>query len=73
VQASGGLFGVGGSLDAVALAEHGRLVVHPVGFLLEGLQLTLFADRRVYVEAVGARELDNSPPSYRLTMGARLR
>jgi hypothetical protein len=73
VRASGGLFGVGGSLDAVALAERGRLVVHPLGFLLEGLQLTLFADRHVYVEAVAARELDNSPPSYRLTMRARLR
>jgi hypothetical protein len=73
VQASGGLFAVGGSVDAVALADHGRLVVHPLGFLLEGFQLTLFSDPRIHVEGVGARELDNSPPSYRLTMSARLR
>jgi hypothetical protein len=73
VQASGGLFGVGGSVDAVALADHGRLVVHPLGFLLEGFQLTLFSDSRIHVEGVGARELNNSPPSYRLTMLARLR
>jgi hypothetical protein len=73
VQASGGLFGVGGSVDAVALADHGRLVVHPLGFLLEGFQLTLFSDPRIHVEGVGARELNNSPPSYRLTMLARLR
>jgi DUF2993 family protein len=73
VQASGGLFGVGASVDAVALADHGRLVAHPLGFLLEGLQLTLFSDPHVYVEGVGARELDNTPAGYRLTMSARLR
>jgi hypothetical protein len=73
VQAGGGLFGVGGSVDAVALADHGRLVVHPLGLLLEGFQLTLFSDPHVHVEGVGARELNGSPPSYRLTMSALLR
>jgi hypothetical protein len=73
VRASGGLFGVGGSVDAVALAEHGSLVVHPLGFLVEGLQLTLFSDPRIHVEGVGARELNNTPPSYRLSMSATLR
>src|SRR6202035_1643319 len=54
VRASGGLFGVGASVDAVAGASEGKLVVHPVGFLLEGLRMTLFADRHVYVRGVGA-------------------
>jgi hypothetical protein len=73
VQASGGLFGVGAVVDAVALARGGRLVAHPVGFPLEGLQLTLFADRHVRVEGVGASELRAHPASYRLSMSASLR
>ena len=28
--------------------------MHPLGFLLEGLKLTLFAEPDVYVEGVGA-------------------
>jgi hypothetical protein len=54
VRASGGLFGVGASVDAVAEAEGGKLVVHPRGFLLEAIKLTLFSDRRVYVTGVSA-------------------
>ncbi len=73
VRASGALFGVGASVNAVATASQGDLVAHPVGFLVEGLKLTLFSDPHVYVEGVGASELGGSPPSYRLTMAARLR
>jgi LmeA-like phospholipid-binding len=73
VQASGGLFGVGTSVEAVALASEGKLVAHPVGALLEGLQLTLFSDRHVYVQAVGASEEAGQPASYRLSMRASLR
>ncbi len=73
VRASGALFGVGASVNAVATASQGDLVAHPVGFLVEGLKLTLFSDPHVYVEGVGASELGGSPPSYRLTMTARLR
>jgi hypothetical protein len=73
VQASGGLFGVGAAVDAVAQARGGRLVAHPVGLLLEGLQLTLFSDRHVYVEGVGASQEGTSPASYRLRMSATLR
>lgn len=71
VQASGGLFGVGTGVDAVGLASGGRLVAHPLGFLIEGLQLTVFADPHVYVEGVSA----SSPSSggYRLGMSASLR
>jgi hypothetical protein len=54
VRASGGLFGVGASVDAVAQASNGKLVVQPRGFLVEALKLTLFSDPHVYVEAVGA-------------------
>jgi hypothetical protein len=54
VRASGGLFGVGASVDAVAEAEGGKLVVHPRGLLLEAIKLTLFSDARVYVTGVSA-------------------
>jgi hypothetical protein len=73
VQASGGLFGVGSSVDAVALASQGRLVAHPVGALLEGLKLTLFSDPHVYVEGVGASADAGPPAGYRLSMRASLR
>jgi hypothetical protein len=54
VRATGGLFGVGATVDAVAEAEDGKLVVRPRGFLLEALRLTLFSDPRVHIEGVGA-------------------
>jgi hypothetical protein len=54
VRATGGLFGVGATVDAVAEAEGGKLVVRPRGFLLEALKLTLFSDPHVYVEGVAA-------------------
>jgi hypothetical protein len=75
VSASGGLFGVKASVDAVARAQEGKLVVHPVGFLLEGLRLTLFADPHVYVEGVGASAVTepSGVAGYRLTMRASLR
>jgi hypothetical protein len=73
VQATGGLFGVDASVDAVAGASEGKLVAHPLGFLLEALHLTLFSDPHVYVEGVGASVHSEQPLSYRLTMSARLR
>jgi hypothetical protein len=73
VRASGGLFGVGASVDAVALASGGKLVAHPVGALLAGFQLTLFSDPHVYVEGVGASRDGAQPASYRLSMRASLR
>ena len=73
MQASGGLFGVGASVNAVAQASAGKLIAHPVGFLVEGLRLTLFSDPHVYVEGVGASEQSAQPPSYRLSIDARLR
>lgn len=73
VQATGGLFGVGASVNAVAGASDGKLVAHPLGFLIEGLQLTLFSDPHVYVQGVAASVASEQPRSYRLTMSARLR
>jgi LmeA-like phospholipid-binding len=73
VRASGALFGVGASVNAIAAASRGDLVAHPVGFLVEGLKLTLFSDPHVHVEGVGASVLSESPSSYRLTMTAQLR
>jgi|HubBroStandDraft_2_1064218.scaffolds.fasta_scaffold00090_26 hypothetical protein len=72
VQATGGLFGVGATVNAVAGASEGKLVAHPLGFLIEGLQLTLFSAAHVYVEGVGASVQSEQPLSYRLTMSARL-
>jgi hypothetical protein len=72
VRASGGLFGTGASVDAVAGASNGRLVAHPRG-LLSGLRLTLFSEPHVYVEGVGASVEDRPPLSYRLTISASLR
>ncbi len=74
VRASGGLFGVGATVDAVAEASEGKLVVRPRGFLLEALKLTLFSDPRVYVEGVGASVSGaTGAASYALSVDARLR
>lgn len=71
VQAGGTLFGVGASVRAVAEGSEGKLVAHPVGFLLEAFRLTLFSNPHVYVEEVGASQT-GSPPTYELRMGAKL-
>ncbi len=73
VQASGGLFGVDTSVDALAGGSEGKLVAHPLGLLLEGFQLTLFADPHVFIEGVGARVLSRAPLVYGLSMSASLR
>jgi hypothetical protein len=73
VTASGGLFGVGPAVQVLAAPRDGKLVVQPLSYLLRGLTLTLFSDPHVYVEGVGASVLPGSPPTYRLTMSARLR
>lgn len=73
VQSSGGLFGVGSGVDALALASEGRLVAHPRGFLIEGFQLTIFSDPHIYVEGVSAALAGGATPGYRLGMTATLR
>jgi hypothetical protein len=79
VKVSGGLFGLGASVEAVAKAEDGKLVVRPVG-LLGGLKLDIFESGSVQVEGVEAKALpgDGGAGSraegqrYRLVMKARL-
>jgi hypothetical protein len=75
VRASGGLFGVEASVEAVAGPSEGRLIAHPLGPLLEGFHLTLFAEPHVYIEGVGASSIDTAgaQASYRLSVSARLR
>jgi hypothetical protein len=73
IRASGGVFGVGAAVDAVASASDGKLVAQPQGFLLGGLQLTLFSEPHIYVEGVGARVEKEQPLTYRLTLVASLR
>jgi DUF2993 family protein len=68
VRANGALFGVSASVDAVALASEGKLIAHPLGLLIEGLKLTLFADPHVAVSGVGASVASGQPGSYRLAM-----
>ncbi len=71
VRVSGGLFGVGGSLDAVALGEGGAFVVRALGPAPGAIKLTLFSDPHIYVEGVGAVALAGG--GYRLSMTARQR
>ena len=76
VSVEGGLFGVKASVEAVAEAQEGKVVVHPLGFLLEGLKLTLFAEPDVYVEGVGASATagpSGKGAGYRLYFRASLR
>lgn len=76
VQASGGLFGVSASVDAVAEAEEGKLVARPTALLLSGFKLTVFDDPSVYVEGVQARALEGEGgegASYELSIWASLR
>jgi hypothetical protein len=76
MSVEGGLFGVKASVQAVAEAHEGDVVVHPLGFLLEGLKLTLFAEPEVYVEGVGASAAtgpSGKGAGYRLSFWASLR
>jgi hypothetical protein len=76
MSVGGGLFGVKASVQAFAQAQKGDIVVHPLGFLLKGLKLTLFAEPDVYVEGVGASAATGSSgkgAGYRLSFWASLR
>jgi hypothetical protein len=72
VRAGGGLFGIGAAVNARAEAKDGNLVAHPVGFLIESFQLTLFSDPHVHIESIGASVASRQPPTYRLSVQALL-
>jgi hypothetical protein len=76
LSVAGGLFGVKASVEAVAESQEGDVVVHPVGFLLEGLKLTLLAEPDLYIEGVGASAVagpSGRGAGYRLSFRASLR
>jgi hypothetical protein len=73
VSASGGVFGFGATVNAVASASEGNIVVRPRGFLIEALQLTLFSAPHVYVESLSAGVEGQQPLTYRVGMVASLR
>jgi len=71
VRVSGGLFGVGASVNAVVSAQDGKLVAQPQGLPFAGLaRITLFSNPHVVVQGVSATAV---PGGYRLTMTATLR
>jgi LmeA-like phospholipid-binding len=74
VRVSGGLFGLNASVEAVAMAEDGKLVARPDG-LFGGLRMTIFASPSIAVEGISARALGEGPEGrrYELTMWAKLR
>jgi hypothetical protein len=76
MSVTGGLFGVKASVQAVAEAAEGKVVLRPRGFLLEGLKLTLLDEPGVYVEGVGASAAagpSGQGAGYRLSFRASLR
>jgi hypothetical protein len=76
VRVSGELFGFGASVEAVAKAVDGKLVVQANAGLFGTVTHTLFADPTVYVEGVSARQIANAAAqgsSYRLSMWGRVR
>jgi hypothetical protein len=74
VRASGGLFGLGASVDAIAEASEGKLVVRPRG-LLESLKLTVFSQPQVALQSIGARAASGAggASGYELEASATLR
>ena len=72
VRVGGGLFGIATAVDARAEAKDGNLLAHPVGFLIEGFQLTLFSDPHVHIESIGARVTGHRPTTYALSIEALL-
>lgn len=73
LSVSGALFGIGATVNAVASASEGKLAVRPRGFLIEALQLTLFAEPHVYVESVSASAETGEASVYRVGLVASLR
>ncbi len=73
VRASGGLFGVEASIEAIVRPLEGKLVAEPKGFPLAGIAtVTLFSDPHLKVESIGVRVLSRTPLVYGLTLDAIL-
>jgi hypothetical protein len=73
-RASGGLFGVQATIDALVRPLEGRLIAEPRGFPFAGLAtVTLFSDPHLKIESVGLRVQRRQPPTYGLSLTAILR
>jgi DUF2993 family protein len=75
VRATGSLFGVRTSVQAVVNAQEGKLVAQPEGFLFAGLaRITLFSDPRLLIRGVSlvAQPGSTEDPSYRLRIWGTL-
>lgn len=70
-KASGGLFGLQASINAVVRASEGRLVTEPKGLPFGGpLTITLFSDPHLRVQSVGLSIERSDPLTYGLSMRA---
>ncbi|HEV3094404.1 MAG TPA: LmeA family phospholipid-binding protein [Solirubrobacteraceae bacterium] len=74
VHATGGLFGLQASIDALVRPLDGRLIAEPHGLPLSGIAtVTLFSDPHLKVEWVGLTVTRRQPLAYGLTLRASLR
>jgi hypothetical protein len=74
VRASGSLFGMQASVDALVAAREGKLVAQPIGIpFAQFVQLTLFSDPHVYLDSIAATpQQGGREASWRLAMYAHL-
>lgn len=71
-KASGGLFGLQTSIDAIVRATEGRLVTEPRGLFGGFVTVTLFSDPHLRVQSVGLSVERSDPLTYGLSMRASL-
>lgn len=75
VSASGSLFGVRATVEAVAMPSEGKLIAQPVNIPFGAfVRLTLFADPHLYLEGISASpEGEGAQAGWRLSLSGRLR
>lgn len=75
VIASGSLFGVRATVEAVAMPSEGKLIAQPVNIPFGGfVRMTLVADPHLYLERISVTpERHGSQAAWRLRLGGRLR
>jgi hypothetical protein len=74
VHATGALFGLQASIDALVRPLDGRLIAEPHGLPLSGIaSVTLFSDPHLKAEWVGLTVTRRQPLAYGLTLRASLR
>lgn len=75
VSASGSLFGVQATVEALARPSEGKLIAQPLNIPFGAfVRMTLFADPHLYLEGVSATPESEGPQTgWRLTLSGRLR